>query len=53
MQLPKGTPAAYAARPMSSTTRVLTTRIVTIPVEAAVMEVYNGRNTVCMRDTDR
>ena len=43
----------YVGRPMSSTTRVLTTRIVTIPVEAAVMEVYNGRNTVCMRDTDR
>ena len=46
MQLPPGTPAAYAAH-------VLATRIVTVPEEAAVMEVYNGRNTVCMRDTDR
>ena len=53
MQLPLGTPAAYAGRPMSSTAHVLATRIVTIPEEATVMEVYNGRNTVCMRDTDR
>lgn len=53
MQLPLGTPAAYASRPMSSTAHVLTPRAVTIPEEAAVMEVYNGRNTVCMRDTDR
>lgn len=53
MQLLQGTPAAYAGRPMSSTAHVLATRIVAIPEEAAVMEVYNGRNTVCMRDTDR
>ena len=53
MQLPPGTPAAYADRSMSSTAHVLATRIVTVPEEAAVMEVYNGRNTVCMRDTDR
>lgn len=53
MQLPLGTPAAYAGRPMSSTAHVLATQIVTVPKEAAVMEVYNGRNTVCMRDTDR
>lgn len=53
MQLPQGTPAAYACRPMSSAPGVLTTRAVAIPEEAAVMEVYNGRNTVCMRDTDR
>lgn len=53
MQLPPGTPAAYAGRPMSSTAHVLAARIVTFPEEAAVMEVYNGRNTVCMRDTDR
>lgn len=53
MQLPPGTPAAYAGRSMSSTAHVLATRIVTVPEEAAVMEVYNGRNTVCMRDTDR
>lgn len=52
MQLPQGTPAAYACRPMSSAPGVLTTRTVTVP-DAAVMEVYNGRNTVCMRDTDR
>lgn len=52
MQLPLGTPAAYAGRPMSSTAHVLATRIVTVPEEAAVMEVYNGRNTVYMRDTD-
>lgn len=48
-----GWPVPYAARPMSSTAGVLATRIVTVPEEAAVMEVYNGRNTVCMRDTDR
>lgn len=53
MQLPQGTPAAYACRSMSSTSGILTTREVAIPEEAAVMEVYNGRNTVCMRDTDR
>ena len=53
MQLPLGTPAAYAGRPMSSTAHVLASRIVTLLVEAAVMEVYNGRNSVCMRDTDR
>ena len=53
MQLPQGTPAAYVSRPISSTSGVLTPRAVTIPEEAAVMEVYNGRNTVCMRDTDR
>lgn len=53
MQLPLGTPAAHASRPMSSTAHVLATRLVTVPEEAAVMEVYNGRNTVCMRDTDR
>ena len=32
---------------------IRTTRTTTAPDEAAVMEVYNGRNTVCMRDTDR
>lgn len=53
MQLPQGTPATYIGRPMSSTAHVRATRIVTVPEEAAVMEVYNGRNTVCMRDTDR
>ena len=53
MQLPLGTPTAYAGRPMSSTAHVLATRIVKLPEEAAVMEVYNGRNSVCMRDTDR
>ncbi len=53
MQLLQGTPAAYAGRPMSSTADVLTPRVVPIPEKAAVMEVYNGRNTVCMRDTDR
>lgn len=53
MQLPQGTPATYIGRLMSSTSGVLTPRIVTVPEEAAVMEVYNGRNTVCMRDTDR
>ena len=53
MQLPLGTPTAYAGRPMSSTAHVLAMRIVTLPEEAAVMEVYNGRNSVCMRDTDR
>lgn len=53
MQLPQGMPAAYVCRLMSSTSGVLTSRAVTIPEEAAVMEVYNGRNTVCMRDTDR
>lgn len=53
MQLPPGAPATYADRSMSSTAHVLATRIVTVPEEAAVMEVYNGRNTVCMRDTDR
>ena len=54
MQLPLGTPAADVfCRLMSSTSGVLTPRAVTIPEEAAVMEVYNGRNTVCMRDTDR
>ena len=53
MQLPRGAPAAYAGRPMSSTAHVLAMRIVTVPEEAAIMEVYNGRNTVCMRDTDR
>lgn len=53
MQLPPGSPAAHVGRPMSSTAGVLTTRTVAIPEEAAVMEVYNGRNTVCMRDTDR
>lgn len=53
MQLPLGTPATYVCRLMSSTSGVLTPRAVTIPEEAAVMEVYNGRNTVCMRDTDR
>ena len=52
MQLPRGMPATYADRSMSST-HVLATRIVTVPEEAAVMEVYNGRNSVCMRDTDR
>ena len=30
MQLPPGTPAAYAGRPMSSTAHVLATRIVTV-----------------------
>ena len=53
MQLPPGAPAAYAGRPMSSTAHVLAMRIVTVPEEAAIMEVYNGRNSVCMRDTDR
>ena len=53
MQLPLGTPTAYAGRPMSTTAHVLATRIVTVPEEAAELEVYNGRNTVCMRDTDR
>ena len=53
MQLPQEAPTAYVSRPMSSTSGVLTPRAVTIPEEAAVMEVYNGRNTVCMRDTDR
>lgn len=52
MQLPPESPAAHAGRPMSSTAGVLTSRTVTVPA-AAVMEVYNGRNTVCMRDTDR
>lgn len=50
--VPPGWPVPYAGRPMSSTAGVLTTRTVTVP-DAAVMEVYNGRNTVCMRDTDR
>ena len=53
MQRPQGTPATYIGRLMSSPSGVLTPRVVTIPEEAAVMEVYNGRNTVCMRDTDR
>lgn len=54
MQLPRGMPAASVfCRLMSSTSGVLTPRAVTIPEEATVMEVYNGRNTVCMRDTDR
>ena len=53
MQLPRGMPAAYADQSMSSTAHVLAMRIVTVPEEAAIMEVYNGRNTVCMRDTDR
>lgn len=53
MQLPPGWPGPYVVRPMSSTAGVLTTRAAMIPDEAAVMEVYNGRNTVCMRDADR
>lgn len=47
-----GIAGPYVGRPMSSVAGVLTTRTVTVP-DAAVMEVYNGRNTVCMRDTDR
>ena len=47
------TTLAYACRPMPSTSDVLTTRAAPIPDEAAVMEVYNGWNTVCMRDADR
>ena len=53
MQLLLGMPAAFVCRLMSSTSGVITPRAVTISEEAAVMEVYNGRNTVCMRDTDR
>ena len=50
---PAGNAGHVCRRSMSSTAHVLATRIVTVPEEAAVMEVYNGRNTVCMRDTDR
>lgn len=54
MQLPLGTPATDVfCWLMSSTSGVLKSRAVMIPEEAAIMEVYNGRNTVCMRDTDR